>query len=150
MAQDCYKVSVPQLKINNATFKNVIVETTYGNSSRIGAGLFDYGLVTLDYKNKKFYFEPFSTTNYDLKTKDWPFAPTIKDGKLVVGIVWGEIWRQVIIPGDEIVEFNGKVYKDASICGIIASSHKTENTRTKLILKDAATGEMKEIEVYKE
>jgi len=150
LAQDYYKVSVPQLKINNATFKNVIIETTYGNSSRIGAGLFDYGLVTLDYKNKKFYFEPYATTNYDLQTKDWPFAPTLKDGKLVVGIVWGEIWRQVIIPGDEIVEFNGKVYKDADFCSIITSSNKTANTRAKLVLKDATTGEIKEIEVYKE
>jgi len=123
-AQDYYKVFVPQIKINNATFKNITIETTYG-SSRIGAGLFDYGLVTLDYKNKKFYFEPFADTNFDLQMDDWPFSFSVKDNELVVGIVWGELWRQVIIPGDEIVEFNGKVYKDADFCSIITSSNKT-------------------------
>ena len=149
-AQDYYRVSAPQLKINSSTFKNVTIETTYGNSSRIGADLFKYGLVTLDYKNKKFYFEPFPKTNFDLQASDWPFTPTIKDGKLVVGIVWGERWREIIIPGDEIIEFDGKVYEDADICNIMKGSHKTASTTAKLILKDAATGEIKELEISKE
>lgn len=149
-AQDYYKVSVPQLKINGSTFKNVTSETTYGDSSRIGANLFNHGLVTLDYKNKKFYFEPFAKTNFDLQTNDWPFTPSIKDNKLVVGIVWGERWREIIIPDDEIIEFDGKVYEDADICNIITSNQKTTNTRAKLVLKDALTGKIKEVEISKE
>jgi len=149
-AQDYYKVSAPQLKINGSTFTNVITETTYGDSSRIGADLFDHGLVTLDYKNRKFYFEPFAKTNFDLQIDDWPFTPTIKDNKLIVGIVWGERWREIIVPNDEIIQFDGRTYAGADVCKLLTGSHKSNSTMAKLVLKDAITGEIKEVEISKE
>ncbi|HWB26556.1 MAG TPA: retropepsin-like aspartic protease [Chitinophagaceae bacterium] len=55
-----YAATVPYLSICGTAFNNVSVQTSFGNNSRIGAGFLRYGIVTLDYKNSKFYFEPFA------------------------------------------------------------------------------------------
>ena len=54
-----YAVNIPILTVNNMEFKNVSTKTTYSESSRFGSDILNYGKVTLDYKNKKFYLEPF-------------------------------------------------------------------------------------------
>ena len=65
--ENYYKFTAPQLLINGVAFKDITTETTYGESSRIGADLFKYGLVTLDYKNRAFYFEPYKAGSIDLE-----------------------------------------------------------------------------------
>ena len=148
--RDYYKVNAPELLINGSTFKNVVTETTYGDSSRIGAYLFKYGTVTLDYKNRKFYFEPYKPGTPDLSKDDWPFTPTVKDKKLVVGIVWGRQWDGIIVPGDEIIQFDGKNYEGKDICEVLKTTHESADVVAKVILRDALTGEIKELEVSKE
>lgn len=145
-----YKVTAPKLTLNGVTFNNITTETTYGDSSRIGANLFKHGLVTLDYKNKQFYFEPYKKGDVNMQVTDWPFTPTVKDNKLVVGIVWDKVWDNIILPGDEILQFDGKTYEGADICKILITSHKSTSERAKLVLRDVNNGEIKELEVSKE
>ncbi|MFV0419867.1 MAG: retropepsin-like aspartic protease [Dysgonomonas sp.] len=52
------RLRVPELNICNSIFKNVMLYTTPASDSRIGMGLLDHGTVTIDYMNKRFYFEP--------------------------------------------------------------------------------------------
>ena len=148
--ENYYKVKAPQLLLNGVVFKDITTETTYGDSSRIGANLFKHGLVTLDYKNKAFYFEPYKTGVIDLEVTDWPFTPTVKNNKLVVGIVWGKLWNNIILPGDEILQFDGKTYQGVDVCSILTHSHKSASQMAKLVLRDVNTGEIKELEVSKE
>ena len=148
--ENYYKVTAPQLLLNGVAFIDITTETTYGDSSRIGANLFKHGLVTLDYKNKTFYFEPYKTGAIDLEATDWPFTPTVKNNKLVVGIVWGKLWNNIILPGDEILQFDGKTYEGVDVCSILTSSHKSASQMAKLVLRDVNTGEIKELEVSKE
>jgi len=148
--ENYYKVTAPQLLLNGITFKDITTETTYGESSRIGADLFKYGVVTLDYKNKAFYFEPYKTGAVDLEVTDWPFTPTVKNNKLVVGIVWGKLWNNIILPGDEILQFDGKTYEGVDVCSMLTKSHKSTSQMAKLVLRDVNTGEIKELEVSKE
>jgi len=148
--ENYYKVTAPQLLLNGVAFKDITTETTYGDSSRIGANVFKYGLVTLDYKNKAFYFEPYDTGDVNLGVSDWPFTPTVKDNKLVVGIVWGKLWNNIILPGDEILQFDGKTYEGVDVCSILTHSHKSASQMAKLVLRDVNTGEIKELEVSKE
>ena len=84
------------------------------------------------------------------KATDWPFNPTVKNNKLVVGIVWGKLWNNIILPGDEILQFDGKTYEGVDVCNMLTKSHKSSSQMAKLVLRDVNTGEIKELEVSKE
>jgi len=145
--EESYRLFAPELKINGYTFKNVTTITTHGSTSRIGAELFKYGTVTLDYINNKFYFEPFVNEAKDLTEKSWPFIPTAKDGKIVVGLVWDKEWEGKINQGDHIISFNGKNYDNVDVCEAMVAEEVSTATKATLVLKDAGTGEVKTFEV---
>jgi len=121
--------------------------TTHGSSSLIGANLFKYGNVTLDYINKKFYFEPFENESKDLAEKSWPFIPTIKDGKIIIGMVWEKTWTGKINPDDIVVSFDGKNYENMDFCDALIGDNTSKNTKATLVLKDVKTGEVKQYEI---
>ena len=144
---DNYRVFIPELILNGETFKNVTTMTTHGSSSRIGADLFKYGVVTLDYINKKFYFEPYQKEAKDLAEKSWPFVPTFKDGKIIIGIVWDKAWIGKINKGDLLVSFHGSNYENADICEVMTTVQSWTNKMATIVLKDAVTGAIKQYEV---
>lgn len=144
-----YKFLLPEMTINNVAFKNVTTETTYDGNSRVGARLLKYGIVTVDYKNKKFYFEPFEEKkSFDLSKKEWPFNATIIDGKLAIGILWDSSLEKDIKLGDLIVQFDDINFEKMEICELIRTSISTiEKDSATIILKDVETGEIKQIEI---
>jgi len=144
--QENYRIFVPELKINSYTFKNVTAATSHGGSL-IGAQLFKYGTVTLDYINKKFYFEPYEKEPANLTEKSWPFIPTAKDGKFVIGLVWDKIWEGKINPDDIILSFDGMNYENTDVCEALITDHTSKSSKATLVLKDPKTGALKEFEV---
>jgi len=142
-----YRVFIPELIVNGYLFKNITTITTHGSSSRIGAPLFKYGVVTLDYINKKFYFEPYQKDAKNLAEKSWPFIPTVKEGKVVIGLVWDKAWEGKINTGDILVSFDGETYEDADVCDVLTTDHSSANSAAVVVLKDAATGAIKQYEV---
>ncbi|MCF6317920.1 MAG: hypothetical protein L3J83_01375 [Proteobacteria bacterium] len=50
---------IAKISIAQATFKNTPVIVSNTANSRIGMDLLKYGNVTLNFKNKKMYFDPF-------------------------------------------------------------------------------------------
>ena len=145
--EESYRLLAPEVELSGYTFKNVTTITTHGQSSRIGAELFKYGVVTLDYINKKFYFEPYQKEAKDLAEKSWPFIPTGKDGKIVIGLVWDKAWAGKINQGDHIISFDGTNYENTDVCDALTTDHKSPNNTATLVLKDAKTGELKTFEV---
>jgi len=144
-----YRISVPEMVINGASFRNLSFQTTSNNDSRIGSKLLNYGVVTIDYKNKKFYFEPFSIiTNLD--DKHFPISPTFNDEKLVVGIVWGKNYQNQITVGSSIIEINSENFENTKPCDFLTklSPFQTQD-RMQLILKDK-DGVIKSIIIEKE
>lgn len=146
-----YKFLLPEMTINGVNFKNITTETTYDKISRIGARLLKYGTVTVDYKNKKFYFEPFEEKkSFDLLKKEWPFNATIIEGKLAIGILWDSTLEKEIKLGDLIVQFGDTNFEKMTICELIRTSlSNIEKDSETIILKDAATGEIKKIEIQR-
>lgn len=112
------KIFLPEMKISNSLFLNISTITTNDKNSRIGIELFENGLATLDFKNKKFYFDQYGT-NTDLNEKQLGFSPTILNQKLSIGIVWDEKLKDKIFFGDEIIEINGKNYENYLLCDLI-------------------------------
>ncbi len=115
-----YRVTADIFKVNNTIFKNVITETTNDNNSRIGSEILKYGMMTIDFLNKKFYFDSYKST-IDLQEKVLGFSPTIINNKLVVGMVWDEALKNEISFGDEIITLNALEVNSIPICDFITS-----------------------------
>jgi|SRR6187402_2217823 len=143
-----YELKVPGLILCHKTFNNVIVTTTGSNESRIGSKLLNYGKVTVDYKKKRFYFEPYTNANTDeLSEHLWAIAPTLQDNKMVVGIIWDKTLENTINLGDEILNFNGIDYQSMDFCKLVRAENKFTNNQATVTLKDLKTGEIKTIEI---
>ena len=115
------RLLLKHMKIANSAFLNISTTTTNDNNSRIGIGLFENGIGTIDFINKKFYFEQYEH-NKDLIEKYLPFSRTIINNKLSIGIVWDEKLKAKINYGDEIIEINGKNYENYKLCDFINKS----------------------------
>lgn len=144
-----YKVFLPELSINDHVFTGLIVKTTYDETSRIGSDIFKYGDVTLDYKHKKFYFEPYSVEPTLVKDTYWPVEPTFNGDKLVIGLIWDKALMDRIKIGDEIISIGSITYSSMSMCEIMVSERDIAEDKALLVLKDLDTGEIKEIEITK-
>jgi len=150
-ANENYRFLLPELSIGRTTLKNVTAETTYDHNSRIGAKLLEYGVVTVDYINKKFYLEPFDASgSYDLAEKSWPLSFIPSGDKMTVGIVWDEKLRETIKAGDEVLKINDTVYENKSFCELLLNGMHPELSEATIILKDAATRATKTLEIKKE
>lgn len=115
------RLLLKHIKIANSAFLNISTTTTNDNNSRIGIGLFENGIGTIDFINKKFYFEQYEH-NKDLIEKYLPFSRTIINNKLSIVIVWDEKLKAKINYGDEIIEINGKNYENYKLCDFINKS----------------------------
>jgi len=139
-------LNIPELDICGTTFNEVIVSTTNAKSSRVGTKLFQYGKPTLDYKKKRFYFEPFNNINTNKPVESpWNFNPTIQNNKLVVGIIWDKTLESQINLGDEILSINGIDIQSMNLCELFLLKFPDSD---KMIyeLRDINTGEIKKIE----
>lgn len=98
-----YRLRIPELKVGNLELKNTMIESTSNENSRVGAALFQFGDITLDYRNKFFYFEPYSGKETNLYKKELPVDITSSDGKFIIGILWNDKLKDKISVGDEIL-----------------------------------------------
>lgn len=145
-----YAVNIPALMFNTMVLNNVITKTTYAETSRFGSAVLKLGKVTLDYKNKKFYFEPYDDKSVvDLEEKIWPIDPILEGDKLVIGIIWDKALKKEINLGDEILEFGGVDYRQLDLCQIVRSNNKSDKEKARLVIKDRSSGQTKTIEISK-
>ena len=142
-----YKVRILQMDIAGSMISNVTANSTVGSNSRIGAEILKYGKVTLDYHNGRFYFEPYKDKGLDLSEKSWPVEPAIQDGKMVIGIVWDHSYGDRIKTGDIILKMGNTNYENIDICGLAADRPPILEDILILVLKDAVTGDVKEVEI---
>ncbi len=101
------RVKVKDFSLCRGRFKNVTSITTSASLSRLGSDIFNYGKVTIDYPNRKFYFEPFSNNIPDMYRKEWNVVLTAANNELRAGLVWGKMQKKIQV-GAKIVEVNGK------------------------------------------
>jgi predicted aspartyl protease len=112
------RVHLPKLIISDFEINNIITHTDESNHSKIGADLLNYGVLTLDYKNKRFYFNSYHKS-LDLDG-DFGFTQTLRNNKLIIGFVWDEDLKAKIKYGDEILEVNGSIVNSSNLCDYVA------------------------------
>lgn len=144
-----YVVTIPTLEVNKLKFHTITTQTT-NDKSLLGTPILNYGKVTLDYKNKRFYTEPFDNISEIDVTEDvWGIGITMENEKIVVGIVWDKALEEKINLGDEILKFGTFDYQNMDFCQKVITERKIEEETTSLVLKDKNTGEIKTIEIKK-
>jgi len=145
-ASSHFRVLLPSIDFLGLVFENVISISTAASKSRLGADLFKYGKATLHFKKKKFYFEGFEKF-VDLQEKVWPFSPTVKNGEVVVGIVWDDELSAGLKFGDRIIGINDLDTLSMDICELLVkTSPLKDHDKLKIIVKDASK-KVREIEL---
>ena len=140
------RLLLPALKLAGHPFRNVVLETTNDDNSRIGATILKHGLLTLDYKKKRFYFEPFKEeTLMDDRARG---VSLTSDGKhLLIGLVWEEELKDKLSYGDVILQIEGEDYE---VCDIIARREEFKAADSvRYLIQPADGGENFEIELAK-
>lgn len=127
-----FKMHINTLKINDFIIGNIITQTDNDEYSKIGVDILKYGIVTLDYKNKKFYLDPKSKIVNGIEP-DFGFEPVNKANKLIIGFVWDDELKKKISYGDEIIEINGK--KTPPICDLLLNKPFEKENQLKLKIK---------------
>ncbi len=132
-----YRVLIPEILLPGVAFENVVSVSTTAAKSRIGSDILQHGIVTLDYKDQKFYFEAFKK-QVDLAEEVWDFSPTMKDSTLVIGLVWQEELVKKAQYGDKILQINDLKVDEMDICDLLLrDSPMNIETSINIIIKDS-------------
>jgi predicted aspartyl protease len=110
-------LTVEDAKVNATSFKNIIINTTDDNNSRIGINILNYSDLIIDFKNKKAYFE--AKEMITLENTIPKYEPTVVDNKFVIGLVWDENLAKQMSFGDEILSIDGKKLSEMNWCDIL-------------------------------
>jgi len=141
-----YRLSIPELTIQDAMIKNVVSETTTSTNSRIGCRLLQYGLFTVDYKNSKSYFEPYSKVMVS-KELFWEVNPTFIDDQLVIGRIWTKEFKNLSV-GDRIISINDINVENISKCDFLSNS-PLSNIQTAILTVENSKGNILSIDIQK-
>ncbi|QWX83604.1 clan AA aspartic protease [Cellulophaga sp. HaHaR_3_176] len=143
-----FKLLLPILEINGTELNNIITETTNDDNSRIGAELLEYGIITIDYINKRFYFSP-NTSDKNTAKPDYGFTRTLKDNKLVVGFVWDKSLLTKIKYGDAIIAVNQMELNESNFCEVINQITESKENKPITFKIKSDEGKITDIEIEK-
>lgn len=143
------KFRLSSLQIDQVEFKNLTTITTYDNNSRIGTDVLDYGIMTIDYKNKRFYFDAYAENQIDLRKEDFGFSPTIENDELIIGVVFREELKDKLKYGDRILAIDKNEINDESICEWMRKDFVDDNPDHIVLKIKASDDEIKEVKVEK-
>lgn len=113
-----YRLRVHEVDICNPALKNVSIYTTPASNSRMGLELLEHGTVTVDFMNKRFYFEPNFKKEKDLYSRMMPFSLSMEDSKLIIGTIWDKELKNKINVGDIVLSINETNFENMSECEI--------------------------------
>ena len=138
---------LPQMELNGVLLDSVPVHSTAGGTSLLGTFILKYGDVTIDYRQKRFYYHPFQDS---IRVKEHPFSRLniiFDDRQMVVGVIWDEELAQLIRPGDRVMEINGCPAEDYPLCDFFTGAIRFEGeNRIRQFKVETQSGEILEIE----
>lgn len=92
---------------------------TTQTASRVGRELFNYGKLTLDYRNKQYLFETFPIRISPLRS-NFGFEIITEHNKVVLSVVWEntKAEKKGLTTGTEVLAINGKTFQNKNACTI--------------------------------
>ncbi len=109
---------IPFIKLNGVKIDNIISESNNDINSRIGVKMLDYGKLTLDYKNKQCFFEPYSN-NQEFENNQLQISLNFIDNHLCIGKIWTKELNQQVEIGAKIISINNKNVENMNLCEAI-------------------------------
>ena len=143
-----HRILVPELKVAEISFLKLVTTTTTDNISRIGTEMLKHGIVTIDYRNKRFYFDAKEQV-IDVSKPLPGVSPTFIDNKLVVGYVWDEELKEKISYGDEITKINEWDITGMKNCDFLSLQQEFEHKDTLNIEYKNRAGENSKLTIIK-
>ena len=138
---------ISELVVGETSFNNLIT-TTINIDSSIGAELIKYGTIIMDFKRKRFYFEPFDNINSDnLSNKPTTFSFSVQNNKLVVGIIWDKTLESQINIGDEILSINDINIESWDLCQLYLLNNIRFSENNNVELRDINNGKIKRVDL---
>ena len=141
-------LKIPLINIGSAQFKKVVTQTNKGGIPGVGTKLLDYGDVTLDFINGKFYFDAKNEVNV-IDEKQWPLQATFSNSKLIVGLVWQKGLDKVK-PGEQIMAVDDKDTSHLTLCDLIGIGPVLGDKQTAVLTIKSADGQERKLKVDKE
>lgn len=138
-------LEIENANLNQQIIKNIMVTTTTDNNSRIGIDILKYGDVTLDFLNKKFYFE--STKTIDVKEKTPKFYSSVQNNKVVVGLIWDEKLKMLMNTGDEVISIDEIDISNISLCDFLKLKKEWKNKDRYILKTKNKEGQINEINI---
>ncbi len=138
---------IPFIKLNGVKIDNVISESNNDINSRIGVKILDYGRLTLDYKNKKCFFEPYST-NQEFESNQLQISLNFINNHLCIGKIWTRKLSQQVEIGEKIVSINNRNVDNMTPCEAIKNPPLNGSSILKIDVKKN-NGEFVIIEIEK-
>jgi len=140
-----YLLQTNYFKINDTQFTNVITNTSEDGNSRIGFDVLKYGDMTLDFKNKKFYFE--ADSKIALKEPAPIYVPTMLNNQFVIGFVWDETYQNQMQYGDEIISVGPYKIDEIELCKILELKEFRQKNPTHEIEIKTKDNQIKKIKI---
>jgi predicted aspartyl protease len=138
-------LEIENANLNQQIINNIMVTTTTDDNSRIGLDFLRYGDITLDFLNKKFYFE--STNTIDVKEKTPKFNASIQNNKVVVGLVWDERLKTLMYTGDEFISVDQIDITNISLCDFLKLKKEWKNKDRYILKIKNKEGQISEINI---
>ncbi len=104
-----YTTYIEQLELGDAVLEGFYADVSKRSRSRVGTGLMKYGVITIDYQQKKFYFQPKESIQKATAMKaSMGFLPRYEGGVYIVSAlqVGSEAERKGLKLGDTILQLN--------------------------------------------
>lgn len=140
-----HRLLIPKIIIQGLEFQNIITKTTTDGNSRLGSKLIEYGVLTVDYKNSKSYFKPYTQAPKPQEPL-WNVSPTFIDGKLVVGRIWSKELNKELKVGDAIIAINKINTEEITECDYLLNNPLNSLPRASLKVKNSK-GEIHDFEI---
>jgi predicted aspartyl protease len=138
-------LEIEKANLNQQIINNIMVTTTTDNNSRIGLDILKYGDVTLDFLNKKFYFE--STKTIDVKERIPKLYTSVQNNKIVVGLIWDEKLKMLISTGDEVISIDETDITNISLCDFLKHKKEWKNKDRYILKIKNKEGQINEINI---
>ena len=143
-----FRLHLEKMRINNFEIDNLVTNTTNDGNSKIGAELLQYGLYTIDYKNKKFYFNA-KERIINVEKPLLGFSKTLKDSQVIIGFVWDKTLKSKLNYGDEIIEINGINIDSLEMCDLIIKEWDSNQETSVQIKVKSKEGVLTELTIKK-
>ncbi|MES2829760.1 MAG: retropepsin-like aspartic protease [Bacteroidota bacterium] len=144
-----YNLRARELRLHGALFKNTSMLTTPAEESRIGAKLLNYGVVTLAYSTRKFYFEPFQSA-VDLLIAPFPVMLGFKKDKVTIGTIWDEKLKDRISVGDSVLALDDQDISRFTLCDLVKATTIFDEKNEILLTLKNLEGKVNKIKIARQ